>query len=65
MINEVPHNKITIGLCSTCAKTPFTADELQQRLDVVSKAKLTRLGIWETMVPDAWLPVLKQFVGAQ
>jgi hypothetical protein len=60
---QISHDKYVVGLATTHESgpqsgKPFNVTELQWRFDFLKARGLQKVAIWDTPIPDLWLPFL-------
>lgn len=58
----VPLSKLWIGLETLQINgTAYPVAELERRFAALKTAGVTRIGLWDSPVPDEWMPLLEAF----
>jgi len=61
-VNNIPANKLSIGLIDDPSGENFTTAELELRFNMISKYNIQSIALWDTPIPANYLPFLENFI---
>ena len=61
-VDNIKAQKLGVGLCDTCSKTPLSQDQLQTRFTATRAARVPEVDLWDWPIPDSWWQFVGEFV---
>ena len=56
-------NRVGVGLCDTCSKSPLSESDMAARFEAIDQANIQEIDLWDWPVPAMWWSFINKFAG--